>query len=401
MKVLFLTLSRITDINKRGIYTDLIRKFSNNGHEIFVVSPFERRYGEPTQLIEFPKVKLLKIKTFNIQKTNVIEKGIGTVLLEYQYLNGIKKFFKDIKFDLIIYSTPPITLTKVITYFKRKSKAKTYLLLKDIFPQNAVDLGLLRRNGFLHRLFRSREKELYALSDYIGCMSPANVAYLLKHNPEIDPDIVEVNPNSTEPVPDSQISIEEKAAIRIAHNIPTDKIVFIYGGNLGKPQGIDFLIETLNSNRNNNKVFFIVIGSGTEFPKIKQWYQIQKPVNVIVLDSLPKEQYDNLVKSCDVGMIFLDHRFTIPNFPSRLLSYIEIKKPIIAATDMNTDIGEIAELNGFGLCCQSGDLEQMNRNIERLTTDNKLIEEMGENGYRFYLENFTSTHSYAKIINHF
>ena len=55
--------------------------------------------------------------------------------------------------------------------------------------------------------------------------------------------------------------------------------------------------------------------------------------------SLPKADYETIVASCDVGMIFLDHRFTIPNFPSRMLSYMKAKIPILAVTDPNTDVG--------------------------------------------------------------
>jgi len=401
MNILFLTLSRITDISKRGIYSDLIRKFGSEGHNVFVVSPYERKYKQPTQLITIDRIKLLKIKSLNIQKTNIIEKGVGTVLLEYQFIFAIKKYFKNIEFDLLIYSTPPITFTKVLSYYKRNRKTVTYLLLKDIFPQNAIDLGLMRENGIIHRFFRKKEQNLYRLSDFIGCMSPANISYLLEKNPSINTTVVEVNPNSVEPLLKKYVSEKQKAEIRKKFKIPSDRTIFIYGGNIGKPQGIDFLIQTLDSNRNNSNAFFVVVGSGTEFPRVKEWYTKNKPNNIIVIDGLPKEEYDKLVTVCDVGMIFLDPRFTIPNFPSRLLSYIEIGKPIIAATDTNTDIGSIAEINKFGFWCKSGDLKQMNINIKRFADNQELIEEMGNNGYNYFLENYTTDHSFQKIIKHF
>ena len=84
------------------------------------------------------------------------------------------------------------------------------------------------------------------------------------------------------------------------------------------------------------------MGNGTEYAKLQAWYEANQGQNVTVMQRLPKEDYDNLVRSCDVGLIFLDQRFTIPNYPSRLLSYLENKMPIIAATDVNTDIGTIS-----------------------------------------------------------
>ena len=185
MNILFLTLHPISDISERGIYTDLTREFIRHGHQIYIVVPAERRFHLPTRIKESDGAKILSVKTLNIQKTNLIEKGLGTLLLEYQYQRAIRKYWENIKFDLILYSTPPITFNRVISSVKRRCEAKTYLLLKDIFPQNAVDLGMFSKDSFVYKLFRKKEERLYQLSDHIGCMSPANVEYVLRHNPSI------------------------------------------------------------------------------------------------------------------------------------------------------------------------------------------------------------------------
>ena len=138
-----MTLSRIKDITARGIYTDLMREFVRRGHEPYIVCPVERRFHLPEQVIECDGAKILHVKTLNIQKTNVVEKGIGTLLLERQYMSAIKRHWGDVQFDLCLYSTPPITFNKVIAWQKSKG-VRTYLLLKDIFPQNAVDLGMMK-----------------------------------------------------------------------------------------------------------------------------------------------------------------------------------------------------------------------------------------------------------------
>ena len=120
MNILFLTLVKFNSINDRGLYTDLLRKFRDEGHQVSVVCPTERREKQSTSLTKEEGTSILKVKTFNIQKTNVFEKGIATLLIEYQYLSAIKKYFSDTKFDLILYSTPPITFSKVITYIKKR-----------------------------------------------------------------------------------------------------------------------------------------------------------------------------------------------------------------------------------------------------------------------------------------
>ena len=118
MNIIFLTLSRISDVRSQDIYTDLMRKFRDEGHSVYIVTPHERKYGKKTELIESDGVKILGVRTLNIQKTNIIEKGIGTLLIELQYKSAIKKYLKGVKFDLVLYSTPPITFTKVIKFLK-------------------------------------------------------------------------------------------------------------------------------------------------------------------------------------------------------------------------------------------------------------------------------------------
>jgi len=394
------------DITQRHIYTDLLRKFRDEGHAVYIVSPNERSFGRPTELMEKDGVCVLGVKTLNLQKTSVIEKGIGQVLLESQYKKAIKQYLKGVSFDLILYSTPPITFPKVIKFLKKRNpNAKTYLLLKDIFPQNAVDMGMMTKGGVkgvLYKYFRRKEKTLYGLSDFIGCMSPANVEYVLEHNPEVNAKRVEVAPNSVElsnfKYEDGQESLE-RLYIRKKYNMPANVPIFIYGGNLGKPQGIEYLTKCLDANKNRKDCYFVIIGNGTEYGKLQAWYNLNLNFNVKLMQRLPKEDYDILVRSCDVGLVFLDYRFTIPNYPSRLLSYLENKMPVICATDVNTDMGRIVEANGFGYWCESVKPEDFTVLVDKiLATDMK---EMGLKGYEFLKQNYLVENTFNVIMRHF
>ena len=406
MNVIFLTLARVDDIERRGIYQDLMRKFRNEGHQVYIISPNERRLGKDTSLLEENGVKMLTVKTLNIQKTNIIEKGLGTLLIERQFTRAIKKYLSDVQFDLITYSTPPITFTNVVKFLKKRNpQAISYLQLKDIFPQNAVDLGLFGEKSFFNWYFRCKEKNLYQVSDYIGCMSPANVKFVLDHNPEVEASRVEVAPNSIElfgSIVEPEKERSEWYYIRKKYNLPINRPIFIYGGNLGKPQGINYLIKCLDAVKSRLDCYFVVVGSGTEKYKLDDWYDQQDHDNSIavkVMSHLPKEDYDMLVKYCDVGLIFLDHRFTIPNYPSRLLSYLENKMPVLCATDVNTDIGKIAEENGYGYWCESVKPEDFTRLVDKMLASD--MKAMGERGYEFLKKNYLVEHTYHAIMKHF
>lgn len=397
MNVLFLSLSGVYDLNAHGIYTDLLREFIKHGHNIYVVTPVERRMGVPTQLVEKENAKILKVKTLNIQKTGIIEKGLGTVLIEKQFLSAIKKYYREVKFDLVLYATPPITLVEPIKYIKKRDGARSYLMLKDIFPQNAVDLGMMKTTGLkglLYKVFRKKEKDLYAISDKIGCMSQANVDYVLKHNPEISPEKVEICPNAIEVV-DKRISPEKKKEMRLKYDLPLDRKIFVYGGNLGKPQGIPFLIECLRAEKDNDNVFFLIVGDGTEYGLLENFVNTEKPQNMRLMKRLPKEDYDDLVAACDVGMIFLDHRFTIPNFPSRLLSYMQAGIPVLACTDPNTDIEKVLSTGEFGVWCMAGKVEDFMKNVERMKGE--VITFMGDCSWAYLLRSYSIGDSYSII----
>lgn len=399
MNILFITLGRTVKIDVHGIYSDLMRKFHTEGHELFIVYPCERKNGLPTTLEEEDGVHYLKVKTLNLQKTNVFEKGIGTILVESQFKRAIKKYFKSIQFDLILYTTPPITFPNLIGDLKKANpKAVTYLMLKDIFPQNAVDLGMFGKNSLFFKYFRAEEKKLYKNTDYIGCMSPANVKFVINNNPEIDPRKVEICPNSLELVNENKKGNDRDEVLH-RHGLPLDRPIIIYGGNLGKPQGVDFLVKGLAANSQREDCHFLIVGDGTEYNKIETWIKEQKPSNVTLIKRLPKAEYDKLASCCNIGLICLDHRFTIPNFPSRLLAYLENHMPVIVATDPNCDMGPIAQENGFGFWCESNNVPAFVKCMDDMLSSD--IKKMGEAGFKFLFDNYLVDNSYNAIIKHF
>ena len=399
MNVLFLGLGKYKSINSRGIYLDLLREFVRGGHEVYIVTALEPESKEPFSLVKEDHAQILKVKTGRITKTNPIEQGINTLLLQKRYIKAIEKHYPNVRFDLVLYPTPPITFLKVVEYIKKRDKATAYLMLKDIFPQNAVDIGMMSKSGvkgLMYRYFRNKEKKLYKVSDRIGCMSEANVAYLLKHNPEVDPKKVMVCPNSAEIV-DMSVDEATRTEIRNKYGIPLDKKVFVYGGNLGKPQGIPFIVKCLEKAKDIDDAFFLIVGDGTEYAKLSAYSERAQQNNLKLMKRIPKDDYDKLAGACDVGLIFLDHRFTIPNFPSRLLSYMQAKIPVLACTDPNTDVGKVITGGGFGWWCESDDAQAFADTVKKALSE--LPAHDRQNEENFLIQNYTSRKTFEIIMN--
>lgn len=395
MNVLFLSLMQYHSISQRDIYTDLLREFIRNGHQVTILSPTE---SAASPIVE-ENCTIYQVPTGKIEKTSFIRKGINTILIEGRFRAAIKKNLPTTRFDLVLYPTPPITFVGAVAYIKKRDGAKTYLMLKDIFPQNAVDIGIISKQGvpgLIYQYFRRKERRLYDVSDFIGCMSQKNVDYILKHNPQLDSRKVGICPNCIEFV-NRSVNDAVRSRMREKYGIPQDRRVFVYGGNLGRPQGIPFLIDCLKDQRDNQKVFFLVVGDGTEYPVLEEYARSANQENFKLMRRLSKEDYDALVGACDVGMLFLDHRFTIPNFPSRLLSYMQAKLPILACTDPNTDVGTVISEGGFGWWCESNSVEAFRKAVDAAMQSN--LSQMGEKSMDYLLRHYTEKNGYHAILS--
>lgn len=398
MNILFLTVA-IKDMNGNGLYVDLLRALKDQGNNIFVVCPIERRNNEPTNIKIEESITFLRVKTGNITKTNFIEKGISTLLVDRNFISAINAYYKDINFDLILYTTPPVTFEKVIRYVKKKNNCKSYLILKDIFPQNAVDLGIMKEHGLVYKYFKLKERKLYEISDYIGCTSFGNIKYVKQHNPSIDLKKIELFPNSIRPR-DLKSRQSDINFLRKKYGIPLNSLLFVYGGNIGRPQGIDFIKKVITKVDKRDDVFIMIFGSGTEFNNMKNFINKSGLKNVNITKSISNDEYWEFLACCDVGLIFLDNRFTVPNTPARLTYYMESALPILAATDKNTDIDEILKDANCGLWIESGDVEGFCSKVDLLKNNTEYRKQLGHNGRMYMESNFDIDMNYKILMNH-
>lgn len=396
MKILFLTIAW----PKQGynLYSDLMEEFIEHGHQVYVAAANEKRNNKETYLSELNRIKVLNIKCGNVTKVKKLEKAFGLLTIDYLFKSTINKYWGDVKFDLIIMSTPPVNLFGTYTSLKKRCGAKTYLLLKDIWPQGPTDMGAIKKWSLVWFYFRLKEKRLYKVSDFIGCMSQANVQYILEHNKSLCVEKVEECPNSIKPRTHASINRNET---RRKYRVPEDALVFIFGGNLGKPQGVSFLIDVATQMQNRKDVFFLIVGAGTEYSKLEQMIKEENYSNIILYERLPKEEYEQLCRSCDVGLILLDKKFTIPNFPSRLLSYLDIGMPVLCATDNVCDMGDILEEWNCGIKTLHGDINSFVESIDRLVSNKDLRMDMSINARKLLEQKYTTRHSYNVIMKHF
>ncbi len=369
MKILFLSISYKEA--QENIYTDLVRELLESDHEVTVVT------SNDDKIYSAGSLRVYGINKPVTQKKNLIAKGMSTLFAGLDFSRTIKRHLMNESFDLVLYATPPITLNRVVKFCKKKYKCKSYLMLKDIFPQNAADLGMLSEKNPIHLYFRMKEKELYKLSDYIGCMSQGNVDYLLNHNQYLDKNKVGVFYNSIK-IGDFQ-----------SHGASsTSDTTFIFGGNMGAPQNISGLLGIIEECAGIPEAKFVLVGKGTEVSKITNYIKDKRPTNLVYHEFLARDEYEKLLLSADVGVISLDPRFTIPNIPSKLPTYMNLRKPIIAFTDVNTDLKDIIKQSDCGWWFDAKNKSSIIEGINMICSNKELQRSKGNNGFDYLVKNF-------------
>ena len=153
----------------------------------------------------------------------------------------------------------------------------------------------------------------------------------------------------------------------------------------------------MRTQKDNEEVVFLIIGDGTEYVKLENFVKNEKQNNVRVLKKIPKDDYDRLVAACDVGMLFLDYRFTIPNFPSRLLSYMQAGLPVLACTDVNTDVGQIIMDGKLGWWCESNNTEKFAELVSTITKQD--LKEMSINNWKYLCKHYNVVEVYKKMMD--
>lgn len=271
-----------------------------------------------------------------------------------------------------------------------------YLILRDIFPQNAVDLGMMGQNGLLFRYFRKKEKALYKVSDYIGCMSRENMDYIARHNPEVAQEKLHLLPNWG--VKNELLTEEALQDVRKKYDLE-DYFVLIFGGNIGRPQKMENIIALAEACTEQKDILFLIIGGGVEKDRLERMVIEKGLPNVRVWDYLTRKGFFEVLQAADAGLISLSEDFTIPNYPSKTVTYFNAKKPVLAAIDLNTDYGRDLEAVGAGFWAHATDTPGLKEKLLNLYQDPELCREMGERGYRYMVDELQASKAYQNLAD--
>ena len=372
---------------------DLAVEFRHLGHEPIVVAPDENILKQSEVFYE-NGVKVLRIRSGRIKSATRIIRALNEIRLSKIIWKKGKRFFNENHCDLVVYYSPSIFFGFLVKRLRKMFGCSSYLILRDIFPQWALDSGILRR-GLVYCYFKLKERQNYEAASIIGVQSPANLQYFKESG--LDKKYhLEILYNWA--------SLSEEHVTRStyrAHFGLQSKVVFFYGGNIGVAQDIDNIVRLAENLRSESSAHVLLVGEGSEANRLRSEITSRGLTNIAVHNPVDQQAYLSMLSEFDVGLVSLDSRLKTQNFPGKVLGYMYHAKPILASINRGNDLKQIIEDNEAGLVCFNGEDEVFATNARSLLADANLRRRLGGNARSLLESTFSVSRAAAQILTHF
>lgn len=312
---------------------DLSREFSRQGHEMvaIVAAP---ELAEPWKLEAMDGVHVLRLKTPQTKDVSYIRRTVGEFLMPFALMRNFRRSpLVNSKFDAIIWYSPTIFLGPIVRYLKRKSSCPSYLVIRDIFPQWALDMGLLSR-GLPFWMFDQIAKFQYRSADIIGVQTAGNANFIKSAIPKTSCKI-EVLQNWLADSPPKGCSIGVKNGDFAGRKI------FVYAGNMGVAQGMEKLMTLAYQLKSDEGIGFVFVGRGSEVSRLREEAAARQLTNVRFYDEIDPDEIAGLYEQSDIGVVCLDKRHKTHNIPGKFISYMMAGLPVLASINAGNDLSDL------------------------------------------------------------
>ena len=367
---------------------ELACKFVEQGHEVNVITPDSRISSLKIEILD--RVTIYRFKSGEIKNVSKVKRAINETLLSFNAWKNCKDVLKDNPHDLIIYYSPSIFFGPLVYKLKKLWNVKSYLVLRDFFPQWTIDNKIIKEHSLITYYFKFFERINYSVADKIGVMSEKNLEWFTKYYKTNKPLEVLYNWADLKKF-DGQENIYRKR-LKLE-----DKIIFFYGGNLGQAQDMMNIIRLAIKMKDQKNAHFVLVGAGDEYSLIKDAIYNQNIKNITLLPSVNQEEYKQMLYEFDIGLFTLNKNHNTHNFPGKLLGYMVQELPILGSINPNNDLKDILEEVNAGLVTINGEDKLFYENAKKLLEIKNRIQ-IGKNAKKLLVEKFSVESAVKQII---
>lgn len=370
---------------------DLVAEFANQGHEVTVLLP-DSSIQTSWQIEKAEGAEILRLKAPETKDVGYIKRAIGEYLLSFFMFRNLKKSpLSASKWDGLVWYSPSIFFGSLVNKIKSESHCSTYLVLRDIFPEWAVDMGLLSK-GLIYRYFKKIEREQYLQADTIGVQTHSVLNYFSHYQHGLSASIEVLNNwlSTTESVP---------CSIELDNTILTGRKIFVYTGNIGVAQGMDILIDLAEELKDNDTVGFIFVGRGSAVEHVKQRAASLHLANVLFFDEINPVEIPGLLAQCHIGLIALDPRHKNDNIPGKFLAYMQAGLPVLAAINPANDLEVLINDERVGQVITDNSVVSLAHMARQMLKDLELNNWPEKRCQALALSRFSSSSAVKQIVN--
>ena len=338
---------------------DLVTELGEQGHKITVLLPdasLKKIWNTETFSTN---VTVLRLKAMPTKDISYFRRFIGEQMLSFFMYRHLKKSpLKDMTWDGLIWYSPTIFFGALVEKLRKDSGSRTYLILRDIFPEWAADMGLIKK-GAIFRYFKAIERHQYEQADVIGVQTPSNLVYFEEHHAAQKARVEVLNNWLSEPNP-------EPCSISIADSLLAGRKIFVYTGNIGVAQGIDILLDLATVLQEDKSIGFMFVGRGSAVAEMKEKSVRLGLSNILFYDEIRPNEIPSLLKECHAGLIALDPRHRNDNIPGKFLAYMQSGLPVIGNINPGNDFQTLVERFRVGKVVSSNSIQDLQQAAEVL-----------------------------------
>ena len=369
---------------------DLAQEFVLQGHELIVVVP-SRGLDKPWVVELLRGVQVLRIAALRTKDIGYMRRTVSEMLLPFVMWYGIRKSpFRFVQWDAIVWYAPSIFLGLLVGVLKRSADCRSYLILRDIFPEWALDMGLLRR-GLIYRFFKLVERYQYRVADIIGVQSPSNLPYLEEWERRTGRRL-EVLQNWLAPAPNVGSTIDVAATSLFGRTI------LVYAGNMGVAQGMDIFLDLAERLMYRRDIGFLFVGRGSEVTRLRTRAEHRAMDNVVFHDEIDPSEIPGLMAQCHIGLLALAPDHKTHNVPGKFLAYVQAGLPVLARINSGNDLVDLIEREGVGLVYVGRSLDCLQSLAEELVHNRVGRESMSSRARTLAKSLFSPTRAVKQIV---
>jgi len=369
---------------------DLSREFARQGHSVCVLLPASDQI-EPWKLEAFDGVQVLRLKAPRTKDIGYVRRTLAELVMPFAMLRNMRKSpLLMERWDGVVWYAPSIFHGPLVRTLKRSSAGKSYLIIRDIFPEWAVDMGLMGR-GLPYRFFDAVARYQYSVADVIGIQTPGNRRYFDRWLAQPGRKLEILQNWLDKPA-------QVRCSIRVQQTALAGRKVFVYAGNMGVAQGVDILLDLAEKLRNRTDVGFLFVGRGSDAARLKAAAQLLHLDNVVFFDEIDPDEIPDLYAQCDAGIVALDPRHKSHNIPGKFLTYMQSGLPVLANINAGNDLAQMIRDEQLGQVCETNQVDELLRLAEKLLNQIKADTALSDRCLRFFKREFAVENTVKQIV---